>query len=232
MNEMQIFEREEFGQIRTTTVNGEPWFVAVDVCRALEISQNRNAVARLDDDEKGVRSMDTPGGLQQVTIINEPGLYTLVLGSRKPEAKAFKRWITHEVLPSIRKTGAYATDSRLMEAAKLLANCRNPAAIPALVAVLSEYTGIDIEPPAPVWDGANVDNLVLVRNWIETMALTVDDILNASTVDLRHSFTSWLQVNQLRVRLSSKTFCAVMRTIYGFDKKLRQGRAGKWFFQM
>lgn len=232
MNEMQIFEKPEFGQIRTTVVDGDPWFVAVDVCRALEVGNSRQAVARLDDDEKGVISTDTLGGRQDVSIINEPGLYTLVLGSRKPEAKAFKRWITHEVLPSIRKTGAYATDSRLMEAAQLLASCRNPAAIPALVAVLSEYTGVDIEPPAPIWDGAKIDSLVLVRNWIESTALTVDDILNSSTVDLRHSFTSWLQVNQLRVRLSSKVFCAILRNIYGFDKKLRQGRAGKWFFQL
>jgi hypothetical protein len=232
MNEMQIFEKPEFGQIRTTTVDGEPWFVAVDVCRALEISQNRNAVARLDDDEKGVRSMDTPGGLQDVTIINEPGLYTLVLGSRKPEAKAFKRWITHEVLPSIRKTGAYATDSRLMEAAQLLASCRNPAAIPALVAVLSEYTGVQIETPGPMWEGSKFDNLVHVRNWIETSNLKVEDMMSDPTTVLYHRFASWLNLNRLGVRISSKAFCAIMRNIYGFDKKLRQGRAGKWYFQM
>lgn len=231
MNEMQIFEKPEFGQIRTTTVDGEPWFVAVDVCRALEISQNRNAVARLDDDEKGVRLMDTPGGLQDVTIINEPGLYTLVLGSRKPEAKAFKRWITHEVLPSIRKTGAYATDSRLMEAAQLLASCRNPAAIPALVAVLSEYTGVQIEAPGPMWEGSKFDNLVHVRNWIETSNLSVEDMVSDPTTALYHRFTSWLNLNHLGVRISSKAFCAIVRKIYGFDKKLRQGRAGKWYFQ-
>lgn len=232
MNEMQIFEKPEFGQIRTTTVDGEPWFVAVDVCRALEISQNRNAVARLDDDEKGVRSMDTPGGLQDVTIINEPGLYTLVLGSRKPEAKAFKRWITHEVLPSIRKTGAYATDSRLMEAAQLLASCKNPAAIPALVAVLSEYTGVQIESVGPMWEGSKFDNLVHVRNWIETSNLSVEDMVSDPTTVLYHRFVGWLNLNHLGVRISSKAFCAIVRRIYGFDKKLRQGRAGKWYFQM
>lgn len=85
------------------------WFVAADVCRALEISNSRDAVARLDDDEKGVGSADTLGGKQGMQIINEPGLYTLVLGSRKPEAKTFKRWVTHEVLPAIRKTGSYKT---------------------------------------------------------------------------------------------------------------------------
>lgn len=87
------------------TLEGEPWFVAADVCRALGIGNSRDATARLDDDEKGVVSTDTLGGKQELTIVNEPGLYALVLSSRKPEAKAFKRWITHEVIPSIRKTG-------------------------------------------------------------------------------------------------------------------------------
>ena len=108
-NELQVFNSSEFGNVRVVQVDGEPWFVAADVCRALEISNSRDAVARLDDDEKGVGSTDTLGGKQGMQIINEPGLYTLVLGSRKPEAKAFKRWVTHEVLPSIRKHGSYKT---------------------------------------------------------------------------------------------------------------------------
>ncbi len=109
MTAITAFTNTEFGEVRTMMRDGEPWFVAADVCRALDIKNNRDAVERLDDDEKGVVSTDTPGGVQSVTIINEPGLYALVLGSRKPEAKAFKRWITHEVIPSIRKNGAYLT---------------------------------------------------------------------------------------------------------------------------
>lgn len=105
MSDITIFENEQFGFVRTITREGEPWFVAADVCRALEISNNRDALSRLDDDEKGVALTDTPGGEQELLIINEPGLYTLVLGSRKPEARAFKRWITHEVIPAIRKYG-------------------------------------------------------------------------------------------------------------------------------
>lgn len=234
MNEMQIFEREEFGQIRTTTVDGEPWFVAVDVCRALELGNPSQALTRLDDDKKSSSLISNEGirGNPNMSIINEPGLYTLVLGSRKPEAKAFKRWITHEVLPSIRKTGAYATDSRLMEAAQLLASCRNPAAIPALVAVLSEYTGVQIETPGPMWEGSKFDNLVHVRNWIETSNLKVEDMVSNPTTVLYHRFTSWLSLNRLGVRISSKAFCAIMRRIYGFDKRLRQGYAGKWYFQI
>ena len=108
MNTLTSFNNDQFGQVRSVLIDGEPWFVAADVCRALDIRNSRDAVARLDDDEKGVVSTDTPGGEQKLSFINEPGLYTLVLGSRKPEAKAFKRWITHEVIPSIRKTGAYS----------------------------------------------------------------------------------------------------------------------------
>lgn len=104
MNEVKIFENEKFGEIRTVVINGEPWFVAADVCRALEISNSRDAVQRLDEDEKGMVLTDTRGGQQSMTAINEPGLYVLVLGSRKPESKEFKRWITHDVLPTIRKT--------------------------------------------------------------------------------------------------------------------------------
>lgn len=118
MNELQIFENSEFGRIRVLTIQGEPWFVAADVCRALAIKNGRDALSRLDDDERmTVGSTDghsgQRGGAQQYNIVNEPGLYTLILGSRKPEAKAFKRWITHEILPSIRKYGAYIPDELL-----------------------------------------------------------------------------------------------------------------------
>ena len=113
-NEAQTFVSEKFGSVRVMTINNEPWFVAADVCKALEIANNRDALTRLDDDEKGVASTDTLGGKQQTTIINEPGLYSLVLGSRKPEAKEFKRWITHEVIPTIRKTGGYIADPNQM----------------------------------------------------------------------------------------------------------------------
>lgn len=110
MQELKIFENPEFGEVRTVEMNGEPWFVAVDVCRALEIGNSRQALARLDDDEKGVISNDTLGGKQEMATVSEAGLYALVLSSRKPEAKTFKRWITHEVLPSIRQHGMYAMD--------------------------------------------------------------------------------------------------------------------------
>ena len=112
-NKLMIFENDAFGKVRTLNLNGEPWFVAADVCKALELGNPSMTVERLDDDEKGISTIDTLGGKQRMAIINEPGLYSLVITSRKPEAKAFKRWITHEVIPAIRKHGAYMTKSVL-----------------------------------------------------------------------------------------------------------------------
>ena len=109
-NKLMIFENDAFGKVRTLNLNGEPWFVAVDVCSVLDLSNPTIAVSRLDEDERAKFNLGRQG---DATIVNEPGLYTLVLGSRKPEAKAFKRWITHEVLPNIRKHGVYITDEKL-----------------------------------------------------------------------------------------------------------------------
>ena len=116
MNDMKIFENSEFGAVRVVDMNGEPWFVARDVCECLELGNPRTSIALLDEDEKGVHTMDTPGGAQEMSIVSEAGLYSLILRSRKPEAKTFKRWITHEVLPAIRKHGGYLTPAKLEEA--------------------------------------------------------------------------------------------------------------------
>ena len=112
-NNLMIFENPEFGAVRSILIDSDPWFVAADVCKALELEKTNRALSRLDDDEKGAHSVSTPGGRQRMSIISESGLYSLILGSRKTEARAFKRWITHEVIPSIRKHGAYMTDSLL-----------------------------------------------------------------------------------------------------------------------
>lgn len=107
MNDVKIFESPKFGQVRTTVIDGEPWFVAADVCRALDLGNPSDALNRLDSDERTLVSIEGASNGKPVNGVNEPGLYSLVLGSRKPEAKAFKRWITHEVIPAIRKTGGY-----------------------------------------------------------------------------------------------------------------------------
>lgn len=111
MDNIQVFSNDQFGQVRTVFKDGEPWFVAADVCRALSIANPSDALRRLDDDEKALVSIEgLSRGNDSGNIVNEPGLYSLVLGSRKPEAKAFKRWITHEVIPTIRKTGGYVNN--------------------------------------------------------------------------------------------------------------------------
>ena len=105
--------------IRIVEKDGEPWFVAKDVCNILEIKNSRDTLNKcLDEDERGVDIIYTPGGNQEMTIVSEAGLYSLILRSRKPEAKAFKRWVTHEVLPSIRKTGAYLSPGMSNEQVK------------------------------------------------------------------------------------------------------------------
>ena len=118
MNDLQVFHNNMFGQVRVIDRNGEPWFVATDVCKALEIQNVTQSVNRLDSDE---RSMFNIGRQGETNIINEPGLYSLVLGSRKPEAKLFKRWITHEVIPAIRKTGGYIANSENLSDEELMA---------------------------------------------------------------------------------------------------------------
>lgn len=132
MNDLKVFENEAFGKIRVLEKDGEPWFVAADVCRALEIGNPTDTIKRLDEDEKARLNLGLSGG--DTNIVNEPGLYTLVLGSRKPEAKAFKRWITHEVIPSIRRHGAYMTPEAL-EAAIM-----NPDYLLKVVTALKDET--------------------------------------------------------------------------------------------
>lgn len=130
MNEMQIFENPEFGKIRAIDQNGEPWFVLKDVCETFGETNYRRVAARLDEDEKGVSQIATPGGNQNMTIVNEPGLYSALftmqpekargvsdeyIENRIKQLKSFKRWITHEVIPTIRKTGSYTFDGTSKE---------------------------------------------------------------------------------------------------------------------
>lgn len=117
MNEVQIFENEEFGEVRTVTIDNEPWFVGKDVAEALGYSNPRKAIGdHVVEEDKGVTKWDTLGGKQDFVIINESGLYALIFGSKLESAKKFKHWVTKEVLPSIRKTGSYhpmSTDEKI-----------------------------------------------------------------------------------------------------------------------
>lgn len=120
-NSLQLFEYSGH-QVRTVLLDGQPGFVAADLCSILEIGRVHDAVRGLDEDEKGTATIRTPGGDQQVSVVNEPGMYSLVLRSRKPEAKKFKRWITHEVLPQIRATGSYSAPKTLEQRSLELIN--------------------------------------------------------------------------------------------------------------
>ena len=116
MKEMQIFNNADFGEIRATEIDGEPWFVGKDIAEVLGYSNPRKAMGdHVDDEDKGVTKCDTLGGQQNLVIINESGLYSLILGSKLPTAKKFKRWVTSEVLPAIRRHGAYMTDEKAFD---------------------------------------------------------------------------------------------------------------------
>lgn len=125
MNEIQVFESTDFGNVRVVEYNGEPYFCAKEVCDILGYTNSRKAIAdHVDEEDKGVTKCDTPGGKQNLTIINESGLYSLILSSTLPEAKKFKHWVTSEVLPSIRKTGKYSARKEPDEAKLLNAKAR------------------------------------------------------------------------------------------------------------
>ena len=122
MNELQIFNSEEFGDIRTVTIDNEPWFVGKDVATALGYSNPQKAVRdHISEEDRGVNEMDTPSGRQNLAVINESGLYALIFGSKLESAKRFKHWVTSEVLPAIRKTGAYQKSMTTDQKIQLLA---------------------------------------------------------------------------------------------------------------
>lgn len=130
MNEIVSFNNPEFGEVKTISRDGEPWFVGKDVAERLGYRIPSKAISdHVDDEDKGVSKMETPGGIQQIVIINESGLYSLVLSSKLPTAKAFRRWITSEVIPSIRKTGKYSKGQdvpfeRAITCAQIINSCR------------------------------------------------------------------------------------------------------------
>ncbi len=167
MNEIQAFTNPEFGTVRAVRGDdGEPMFVAKDVCAALSIAPT--AASRLDEDEKGLRLTQTPGGEQNVLLVTEPGFYRLVLKSRKPESKAFQRWVTHEVLPALRRDGGYmvARDDETPE--ELMARALK-AADATLARVRDENARLTrrnqvLEPKAAFFDSVmESDGLISVR---------------------------------------------------------------------
>lgn len=122
MNDLTIFENVEFGGIRAVEINGEPWFVGKDVAQALGYAKPTDAARKLvDEEDRGVSKIETPSGQQEMVLINESGLYSLVLSSKLPSAKKFKRWVTSEVIPSIRKRGGYLNGQNELSPEELMA---------------------------------------------------------------------------------------------------------------
>lgn len=154
MNELQVFNNPEFGRVRALMIDGEPWAVGRDVAAALGYTDPAKAIrVHVDPEDKGVDEMSTPGGRQQTTIINESGLYCLILSSKLPGAKRFKRWVTSEVLPALRRTGSYTmepdapptlelTPGDYIRAASILASCQKGRVRSVLT--LLERSGLDM----------------------------------------------------------------------------------------
>lgn len=152
-NKIQIFENSEFGKVRTLMRDGEPWASAIDVAKSLGYAKPADAIRKhVDEMDKGVSKMETPGGVQDVVIINESGLYSLILSSKLPKAKEFKRWITSEVLPALRKTGHYGSPHTLADLVPLIESLRkimesqrsHPVEIAEMAKTLCEQNGINL----------------------------------------------------------------------------------------
>lgn len=193
MNTLQIFDNEEFGSIRTLTIDGEPWFVGRDVALALGYSNTRDALSRhIESDDRDVVKHDSlNGGKQDTVIINESGLYCLILSSKLPSAKRFKRWITHEVLPAIRKTGSYAlpdadtpqrdiTRDDYIRAASIVASCRNER-FPVVIKLL-QRSGLDMPHLAELQEEMGKDS---DRDLVGQAASRINEAVNEYGLSLR-----------------------------------------------
>jgi len=141
---LEVFHYAD-AEVRTVVEGDDIWFIAADVCRILEIQNAGRAAAELDDDEKGVRTAYTLGGPQAMAVVSEAGLYSLIFRSRKPEARAFRRWVTHEVLPAIRRTGKYAV------APKTYAEALRELAASVEAREAAEARARELEAPAAAW---------------------------------------------------------------------------------
>lgn len=191
--------------IRTVVIDDDPWFVATDVGAVLELGNPRSSLALLDEDEKGVHTVDATSGQRELAIVSEPGLYSLILRSRKPQARDFKRWITHDVLPAIRKTGTYSVTPREPSRLELIDLARDSELArlaEAERARLAEVRVAALEPSAEAWD---------------TMATAHGDYSVADAAKL-------LSRNP-GIRLGQQRLFTVLRE---FGWIYRQGADGRW----
>lgn len=177
MSEMQIFDNPEFGQVRVVEIDGEPWFVGKDIAAALGYSNTKDALSRhVDEDDKRGSQITTPGGEQTMTIINESGVYSLIFSSKLETANKFKRWVTAEVLPSIRKTGGYLTpaaEERLLAEFQKLAD-RVTALEDAVTAPFGPAPSPALPAPPPEDPPPVIPGMAAKKRWMRTAGEKLD----------------------------------------------------------
>ncbi len=197
MNDLKIFENHQFGEIRVIEQDGEPWFVAADVCRALGLEQITRAMDRLDDDEGGlvkVTHPQSPTKTMDVNAVNEPGLYHLVLCSNKPEAKAFKRWITHEVIPAIRRTGSYTVPNMSKELRAIFVLDHRTVEHEQRITALEENMVVDYGQQCAL--KAQVNAVVIqALGGINTPAYSDKNVRSRTYSECNRDIQNWFRVN-------------------------------------
>ena len=230
MNELQIFENPEFGSIRTVEIGGEPWLVGKDIAIALGYEKPTDAVRKhVDKEDRGVSKIETPSGTQDMTIINESGLYSLILSSKLPGAKKFKRWVTSEVLPAIRKTGGYMTPTMESTRADLT------AAVQLLTERLDALTAQEAPAPTPLaalpaGGHSGVPGPAAKKRWMRTVSEKLDllsarkglphrTILHQVYQILENQWEVSLEEERLRVMEEMElTECSVLAAIFYTDE--------------
>lgn len=221
---MEVFRFPATGQQVRTFLRGDlPWFVTADALAVLSLS--RSSVALLDDDEKGVHTVDTPGGDQQVSVINEPGLYSLILRSRRPEAKAFKRWVTHEVLPAIRQNGRYEISQRF-EIPQTYADALELAARQAREIDQQKEKLAITAPKAEAWDvlaGAEGDYAVREAAHI----LNRDPAINTGQNRLFKLLRQWGLIDKRNVPYASHAHHVRLRAVPYLDRSTGEEQTGQ-----
>ena len=253
MNELQMFNNPEFGEIRTVEINGEPWLVGKDVAKALGYSNTKAALAKhVDAEDKGGSQITTPSGEQYMTIINESGVYSLVFSSKLPGAKKFKRWVTSEVLPAIRKQGTYlppAAAEKLAEGFQTLTSGFQTMTV-QVTALADQVTALsnrvaDLEQGKPrsgrfyLPEGSEeetqyIPGLAARRRWMRTMSEKLDLLSNkydAPHNELLHDIYMAMEkrygvvLNEERLKTMEElelTDCSMLSAIF-YNPELREG---------